>query len=112
MVNAANVEEIKESEYVDGFKASCTELLLVDKGNYREVVWDTASVLQEAFQCIRFLHQQIKVLSSAYMEARAESAMEQVWRVVAEGDLRRRGLCLVPVSSMLSAACTPASFEH
>ncbi|KAK8924232.1 Transcription factor bHLH123 [Platanthera zijinensis] len=247
MVNAANLEERKESEYADGFKASRTELLLVDKGNYREVVvstkteevglvffppypllstssslatvrmlcfgreddyhhhsgvlsvspnstqnckpstkkkakpstttggdgekevrrrrrrqgspcsasscselekgkkteaspvsktgrmgrgklgahvkalqqlvspagkWDTASVLQEAFQCIRFLHEQIKVLSSAYMEARTESAMERVWKVVAEGDLRRRGLCLVPVSSMLSAACTPASFEH
>ncbi|XP_020587332.1 transcription factor bHLH113-like [Phalaenopsis equestris] len=56
---------------------------------------DTASVLQEAFGYIRFLHDQVKVLSSAYMEEEPESAMESDWR---EGYLRKRGLCLVPVS--------------
>ncbi|XP_078434129.1 transcription factor bHLH153-like isoform X2 [Wolffia australiana] len=43
---------------------------------------DTASVLQEAADYITFLHAQLQVLSRPYLEGR--------------GDLRERGLCLVP----------------
>ncbi|KAG0485450.1 hypothetical protein HPP92_009529 [Vanilla planifolia] len=56
---------------------------------------DTASVLQEAMECIRFLHEQVLFLSSPAVEE--ESGKAAVRREGA-GDLGRLGLCLVPVS--------------
>ncbi|XP_020704634.2 transcription factor bHLH113 [Dendrobium catenatum] len=64
---------------------------------------DTASVLQETFGYIRFLHDQVQLLSSAYMEAETDSAMEPDSRG-GEGHLRKRGLCLVPVSITVTIA--------
>uniref|UniRef100_J3LT12 BHLH domain-containing protein n=1 Tax=Oryza brachyantha TaxID=4533 RepID=J3LT12_ORYBR len=72
---------------------------------------DTASVLHEALGYIRFLHDQVQVLSSPYMERLPPSARVPessaggvAAAAVAEAapprpsDLRSRGLCLVPVS--------------
>ncbi|XP_060189798.1 transcription factor bHLH123-like isoform X2 [Lycium barbarum] len=64
---------------------------------------DTASVLSEAIEYIKFLHEQVNVLSTPYMKSGA--SMQQSGdksNVNPEGgkqDLRSRGLCLVPVSS-------------
>ncbi|KAL6637900.1 hypothetical protein ACP70R_025472 [Stipagrostis hirtigluma subsp. patula] len=67
---------------------------------------DTASVLHEALGYIRFLHDQVQVLSSPYMQRLPPSA-HVTGQVSAAGvaaaehrpaDLRSRGLCLVPIS--------------
>ncbi|OEL25150.1 hypothetical protein BAE44_0013827 [Dichanthelium oligosanthes] len=60
---------------------------------------DTASVLQEASGYIKFLHQQLEVLSSPYMRAPppAGAAPEDPEHY----NLRNRGLCLVPVDLTL-----------
>ncbi|XP_019193745.1 PREDICTED: transcription factor bHLH68-like isoform X2 [Ipomoea nil] len=63
---------------------------------------DTASVLSEAIGYIRFLHTQIQALSSPYLgNASAGSMAHTHQQSVTEkggGDLRSRGLCLVPLS--------------
>uniref|UniRef100_A0A0R0GVH0 BHLH domain-containing protein n=1 Tax=Glycine max TaxID=3847 RepID=A0A0R0GVH0_SOYBN len=63
---------------------------------------DTASVLSEAIEYIKFLHEQ--ALSTPYMKSGAPMQIQQNSgkSKEAEGpkqDLRSRGLCLVPVSS-------------
>ncbi|KAM7279521.1 hypothetical protein ACFE04_006655 [Oxalis oulophora] len=67
---------------------------------------DTASVLSEAIEYIKFLHEQVNVLSTPYMKSGASSIHHQQQSTEkskdSEGpkaDLRSRGLCLVPVSS-------------
>ncbi|MBA0580243.1 hypothetical protein Gorai_022471 [Gossypium raimondii] len=67
---------------------------------------DTASVLSEAIEYIKFLHAQVSVLSTPYMKNEATIQHHQQnpekSKDPAEGpkqDLRSRGLCLVPVSS-------------
>ncbi|WJX88083.1 hypothetical protein P8452_70205 [Trifolium repens] len=65
---------------------------------------DTASVLSEAIEYIKFLHEQVTVLSTPYMKSGAPIQHQQSSgkSKEAEGpkqDLRSRGLCLVPVSS-------------
>ncbi|KAL8264340.1 hypothetical protein R6Q59_022470 [Mikania micrantha] len=69
---------------------------------------DTASVLSEAIDYIKFLHEQVSVLSTPYMKNGAPILQQQQQqqqtadKVGSEGprqDLRSRGLCLVPVSS-------------
>ncbi|CAN1239405.1 Transcription factor bHLH123 [Linum grandiflorum] len=69
---------------------------------------DTASVLSEAIEYIKFLHDQISVLSTPYMKSGAPIHHQQVYTQIklkskdtteAQKDLRSRGLCLVPVSS-------------
>ncbi|KAJ6706902.1 TRANSCRIPTION FACTOR BHLH83-RELATED [Salix viminalis] len=78
---------------------------------------DTASVLHEAIEYIKFLHDQVSVLSTPYMknanpihhqQAPADKSNDL------EGpkqDLRSRGLCLVPVSSTFPVATeTTADF--
>ncbi|EHA8587199.1 transcription factor bHLH113 [Cocos nucifera] len=61
---------------------------------------DTASVLHEALGYIRFLHDQVQVLSSPYLQRLPSSAHLHEEREVETrtNDLRSRGLCLVPVS--------------
>ncbi|KAM3278271.1 hypothetical protein ACQJBY_045867 [Aegilops geniculata] len=63
---------------------------------------DTASVLHEALGYIRFLHDQVQVLSSPYMQrlpaSSAPPAPLPEEPLSAPSDLRSRGLCLVPVS--------------
>ncbi|KAJ8484211.1 hypothetical protein OPV22_016696 [Ensete ventricosum] len=56
---------------------------------------DTASVLSEATAYIKFLHDQLQVLSAPYLQTTVTREME-------EGEhhsLRSRGLCLVPLAS-------------
>lgn len=65
---------------------------------------DTASVLSEAIEYIKFLHEQVTVLSTPYMKSGAPSEIQQNSGKLkkCEGtkqDLKSRGLCLVPVSS-------------
>ncbi|KAJ0232212.1 hypothetical protein HA466_0293000 [Hirschfeldia incana] len=65
---------------------------------------DQASVLSEAIEYIKFLHQQVSALSNPYMNSGAslnhqQSDHPREIEVSEEPDLRSRGLCLVPVSS-------------
>ncbi|XP_012457544.1 transcription factor bHLH112 [Gossypium raimondii] len=77
---------------------------------------DTASVLHEAIEYIKFLHDQVNVLSTPYMKQAAASIQQSTDKLKdhQEGpkqDLRSRGLCLVPVSSTFPVANeTPADF--
>ncbi|KAM3260409.1 hypothetical protein ACQJBY_051582 [Aegilops geniculata] len=62
---------------------------------------DTASVLHEALGYIRFLHDQVQVLSSPYMQRLpppSSAPAAPLPAAVEPSDLRSRGLCLVPVS--------------
>ncbi|KAK7412240.1 hypothetical protein VNO78_03691 [Psophocarpus tetragonolobus] len=67
---------------------------------------DTASVLHEAIEYIKFLHVQVSVLSTPYM--RNGTPIQDCDDVKeSEGekeDLRSRGLCLVPISSTFPMA--------
>ncbi|KAD5507679.1 hypothetical protein R6Q59_031532 [Mikania micrantha] len=64
---------------------------------------DTASVLSEAIEYIKFLHEQVNVLSTPYMKnAAIMQQQQQISDKTSEGqgkDLRSRGLCLMPISS-------------
>ncbi|KMZ74602.1 hypothetical protein ZOSMA_125G00660 [Zostera marina] len=59
---------------------------------------DTASVLHEVLGYIKFLHEQVKVLSSPYLQQLPSSSSARVM------NLRSRGLCLVPVESTAHTA--------
>ncbi|KAJ8754662.1 hypothetical protein K2173_010753 [Erythroxylum novogranatense] len=70
---------------------------------------DTASVLSEAIGYIKFLHEQVSVLSTPYMKSGSPIRHQQSSDKSndPEGqkhDLRSRGLCLVPVSSTFPVA--------
>ncbi|XVF25938.1 hypothetical protein REPUB_Repub13aG0257000 [Reevesia pubescens] len=73
---------------------------------------DTASVLHEAIEYIKLLHDQVNVLSTPYMKQIAASIQQQQLQITdklkdQEGpkqDLRSRGLCLVPISSTFPVA--------
>ncbi|XP_047342238.1 transcription factor bHLH123-like isoform X2 [Impatiens glandulifera] len=67
---------------------------------------DTASVLSEAIDYIKFLHEQVSVLSNPYMKSGAPPSMQHHKMIhdnskdeESKQDLRSRGLCLVPVMS-------------
>ncbi|KAK6120979.1 hypothetical protein DH2020_045278 [Rehmannia glutinosa] len=64
---------------------------------------DTASVLHEALGYIRFLHDQVQVLCSPYLQRRAAKARARIMKK-RKNDLRSRGLCLVPVELTLHVA--------
>ncbi|KAI4342488.1 hypothetical protein MLD38_027115 [Melastoma candidum] len=70
---------------------------------------DTASVLTEAIDYIKFLHEQVSILSAPYMKSgevlQHHQDMEECEDPgVQTQDLRTRGLCLVPVSSTFPVA--------
>ncbi|MED6134166.1 hypothetical protein PIB30_034694 [Stylosanthes scabra] len=76
---------------------------------------DTASVLHEAIEYIKFLHDQVNVLTTPYMKNGAPIQHQQVCDngkdSGAKQDLRIRGLCLVPVASTFPMATeTTADF--
>ncbi|CAL4894279.1 unnamed protein product [Urochloa decumbens] len=78
---------------------------------------DTASVLHEAIEYIRFLHDQVASLSSQYL--RCGRPVQQLRQKQAKDggeakeDLRSRGLCLVPVASTYAVASeTAPEFWH
>ncbi|KAE8724437.1 bHLH123 protein [Hibiscus syriacus] len=63
---------------------------------------DTASVLHEAIEYIKFLHDQVNVLSTPSMKQTAASIQQEVYEKRTDEpkqDLRSRGLCLVPISN-------------
>ncbi|KAE8681049.1 bHLH123 protein [Hibiscus syriacus] len=63
---------------------------------------NTASVLSEAIEYIKFLHEQVSALSIPYMEnneAAIQYQQDPEKSNDPEGNLRSRELCLVPVSS-------------
>ncbi|XP_047318394.1 transcription factor bHLH123-like isoform X2 [Impatiens glandulifera] len=82
---------------------------------------DTASVLSEAIESIKLLHEQVGVLSSPYMkngtsmQQKQQNRMEKSKEAAVDGggggggkqDLRSRGLCLVPVSSTFPVTHEP-----
>ncbi|KAG6532360.1 hypothetical protein ZIOFF_006200 [Zingiber officinale] len=83
---------------------------------------DTASVLQEAFEYIKFLHDQVSVLSSPYLKSSNGHSTQQTKMISDmynsskgdEGkrvvlDLRSRGLCLVPIASTFPVVSETAS---
>ncbi|KAG4960558.1 hypothetical protein JHK87_037191 [Glycine soja] len=71
---------------------------------------DTASVLHEAIEYIKFLHDQVSVLSTPYMKNNGAPIQHQQDcdnlkdSEGAKQDLRSRGLCLVPISSTFPVA--------
>ncbi|KAJ0790373.1 putative transcription factor bHLH family [Helianthus annuus] len=76
---------------------------------------DTASVLSEAIVYIKFLHEQVNVLSTPYMNnAAIMQQQKQISDKSSDGsrqDLRSRGLCLVPISSTFPVTNeTPVDF--
>ncbi|PUZ50374.1 hypothetical protein GQ55_6G053900 [Panicum hallii var. hallii] len=77
---------------------------------------DTASVLHETIEYIKFLHQQVGSLSAPYLKNRQQVPHLKVSRdggeaAAAKGDLTGRGLCLVPISSTFAVASeTPVDF--
>ncbi|XP_077231113.1 transcription factor bHLH113-like isoform X1 [Tasmannia lanceolata] len=68
---------------------------------------DTASVLHEAMGYIRFLHDQVQVLSSPYLQRLPSSAsLPEAGEEESRYDLSSRGLCLVPVACTVHVANT------
>jgi hypothetical protein len=72
---------------------------------------DTASVLQEAIEYIKFLHDQVTVLSTPYMKQGASNQQQQQISGKSKSqdenenhELRGHGLCLVPISSTFPVA--------
>ncbi|KAG6512561.1 transcription factor bHLH123-like [Zingiber officinale] len=73
---------------------------------------DTASVLHEAIDYIKFLHDQVRVLSAPYLKINGHPVLQQqIMNLekskgcdVQNQDLRSRGLCLVPISSTFAIA--------
>ncbi|KAF7143164.1 hypothetical protein RHSIM_Rhsim05G0017500 [Rhododendron simsii] len=79
---------------------------------------DTASVLLEAMEYIKFLHEQVNALSIPFMKSGASMQLQQNPGKSKEDegpkqDLRSKGLCLMPISNSLPTdleiATTPPS---
>ncbi|XP_077228175.1 transcription factor bHLH153-like [Tasmannia lanceolata] len=92
--NSISIKERKEKEKL-GQKISALQQLVSPFGKS-----DTASVLLEATGYIKFLQDQVQVLSAPYLQCRPTGKFQ-------ESDyysLRNRGLCLVPVAWTLNVA--------
>lgn len=76
---------------------------------------DTASVLHEAIEYIKFLHDQVNVLSTPYLKSGSPMQQQGCEKIKekedGKQDLRSRGLCLAPISSTYPVAQeTPVDF--
>ncbi|KMS96591.1 hypothetical protein BVRB_8g201610 [Beta vulgaris subsp. vulgaris] len=77
---------------------------------------DTASVLHEAIEYIKFLHDQVHVLSTPYLKGGNPMQQQDCDKLKdnqeeCKQELRSRGLCLVPISSTYPVAQeTPVDF--
>lgn len=71
---------------------------------------DTASVLFEAIQYIKFLQEQVQLLSNPYMKTNPHKdpwgGLDRKDKGETKPDLKSRGLCLVPIS------CTPQIYRE
>ncbi|XP_022870068.1 transcription factor bHLH112-like isoform X1 [Olea europaea var. sylvestris] len=67
---------------------------------------DTASVLQETLEYIKFLHDQVSVLSTSYMK---NGSFVERQQAADKQDLKSRGLCLVPISGTFPVAAETAT---
>lgn len=73
---------------------------------------DTASVLHETIEYIKFLHDQVQVLSAPYLKNSQQNYQQikslqkstEDFEVQNDQDLRSQGLCLVPISSTFPVA--------
>ncbi|GAB2301123.1 hypothetical protein Dimus_035156 [Dionaea muscipula] len=76
---------------------------------------DTASVLHEAIEYVKFLHDQVNALSTPYLKngspIQHQQLQEKHERSQSQQDLTSRGLCLVPISFTFPVAHeTPVDF--
>ncbi|XP_055815393.1 transcription factor bHLH111 [Solanum dulcamara] len=100
-----------ESSAVSSAKIQVPKVKLADKITALQQIvspfgkTDTASVLWETINYVRFLQEQIQLLSHAYMKS--NTCKERYWGGFEgkEVDLRSKGLCLVPIS------CTPQIYH-
>nr|WDQ29612.1 transcription factor bHLH2 [Santalum album] len=105
-----------ESSAVSSVKIMAPKVKLGDKiSALQQIVspfgkTDTASVLLEAIGYIRFLQEQVQLLSNPYMKTMPckdpWGALDRKEQGDAELDLQSRGLCLVPTS------CTPQTYHE
>ncbi|XP_044979140.1 transcription factor bHLH110-like isoform X2 [Hordeum vulgare subsp. vulgare] len=74
---------------------------------------DTASVLHEAAACIRSLHDQIQILAAPYPgeSSSSPSSSQDAGEEPATG-LRRRGLCVAPLSPAVASLVSGAARDH
>ncbi|CAH9119821.1 unnamed protein product [Cuscuta epithymum] len=80
---------------------------------------DSASVLTEAIDYIKFLHDQVHILSAPYMKPGSALQHQQMSSEKCEvggaaarpQDLRRRGLCLVPITSTFPVTHEPSTAD-
>ncbi|XP_073314256.1 transcription factor bHLH112-like [Primulina huaijiensis] len=70
---------------------------------------DTASVLHEAIEYIKFLHDQVNVLSTPYLQNGSPPLQRQQDQEDLKKDLSSRGLSLVPISSTFPVAAENTS---
>ncbi|WVZ56490.1 hypothetical protein U9M48_007010, partial [Paspalum notatum var. saurae] len=75
---------------------------------------DTASVLHEAASCIKHLHEQIQMLTDSYPAISSPASDQDTGEEECATDLRRRGLCLAPLSQAVVelVASTEAALRH
>ncbi|CAD6267746.1 unnamed protein product [Miscanthus lutarioriparius] len=75
---------------------------------------DTASVLHEAATCIKHLHEQIQILTASYPEFSSSASRQHTGEEDSGAmDLRRRGLCVVPLSpAVVQLVSAEAVFHH
>ncbi|PKA46376.1 Transcription factor bHLH112 [Apostasia shenzhenica] len=72
---------------------------------------DTASVLHEAIEYIKFLHDQVNALSTPYLKNGHPMQKQQNSEKSNYQDLRSRGLCLVPIASTYPVSSESTSHE-
>ncbi|XP_075478427.1 uncharacterized protein LOC142519329 [Primulina tabacum] len=70
---------------------------------------DTASVLHEAIEYIKLLHDQVNVFSTPYLKNGSPPMQHQQDQEGLKQDLSSRGLCLVPISSTFPVAAENTS---